>query len=301
MGEKIRLKISAAAIRFARGEADREEKLQVVRGEFGLGVKDRSAVLLFLCQDEDPEVKSGAITALRGLPADAVLLTARDPDAHPKLLDIFARLHVADRSIAEAVAVNPHCGEPTHRFLAEHGMIPGVEPEPDEETETSDSEVVSGEAPEDELPPGEEECTEEGEEFQSKYQLAQNLGVAEKIKMALTGDKEWRNILIKDANKLVSGAVIKNPRITEAEVLAICKSTVQNDEIIRIICANKEWIKNYPIRKALVENHKTPLPNALRYMASLTEKDLGFLAKSKNISTVIATNARKLLLNKKRG
>jgi hypothetical protein len=98
----------------------------------------------------------------------------------------------------------------------------------------------------------------------------------------------------------VSGGVVKNPRLTEPEVLGIVKSSLQNDEIIRVICANKEWLKNYQIRKALVENHRTPLPNALRYLAMLTEKDIAGLAKSKNVSTVIATQARRLLLNKEK-
>jgi hypothetical protein len=143
-----------------------------------------------------------------------------------------------------------------------------------------------------------EEFCEDEDEFRSKYQLSQQMGVGDKIKMALTGDKEWRNILLKDANKLVSGAVVKNPRITEGEILTIAKSNVQNDEIMRVICANKEWVKIYMIRKALVENHRTPLPVALRFMASLTEKDLAFLAKSKNVSTVIAGQARRALISK---
>jgi len=83
-------------------------------------------------------------------------------------------------------------------------------------------------------------------------------------------------------------------------VLTIAKSAIQNDEIMRVICSNKEWIKNYNIRKALVENSKTPLPHALRYMASLSEKDLSSLAKSKNVSSVISTQARRLISNKKK-
>jgi len=140
---------------------------------------------------------------------------------------------------------------------------------------------------------------EESEEFKSKYNLAQSMGVSEKIKTALTGDKEWRNIFIRDANKLVSGAVVKNPRITDSEVLNIAKSAVQNDEIMRVICANKEWVKKYPIRKALAENNKTPLPNALRFLATLTEKDLASIGKSKNVSSVLANQARRLLATKK--
>jgi hypothetical protein len=126
------------------------------------------------------------------------------------------------------------------------------------------------------------------------------LGISEKIKMALSGDKEWRSILIKDSNKLVSGSVIKNPRITDGEILTILKVGVQNDEIIRLICANKEWTKNYMIRKALIDCPKTPLPNSLRYLASLNEKDIATYAKSRNISSVLSTQAKRLLLAKKR-
>ena len=117
--------------------------------------------------------------------------------------------------------------------------------------------------------------------------------------MALTGDKEWRSILVKDANKLISAGVIKNPRITEAEIVALLKSGIQNDEIMRLICANKEWVKNYNIRKALVDNNRTPVQKALRYLATLNDKDIAGYAKSKNVSSVISTQAKRILLNKK--
>jgi len=81
-------------------------------------------------------------------------------------------------------------------------------------------------------------------------------------------------------------------------VLAIAKSAVQNEEIMRVICNNKEWLKNYQIRKALVQNHKTPLPFAIKHLGSLSEKDIAAIAKSKNVSSVISTQARRILLNK---
>ena len=94
-----------------------------------------------------------------------------------------------------------------------------------------------------------------------------------------------------------------SPRLPEAfrrfaAKVAIDTSALQfeSDEIMRLICANKEWTKNYQIRKALAENNKTPLPNALRYISTLTEKDLANLAKSKNVSNVISTQARRILL-----
>lgn len=141
-------------------------------------------------------------------------------------------------------------------------------------------------------------ATVSGVEQLSKYKMAQQMGVAEKLKMALTGDKEWRMQLVRDPDKLVASSVIKNQRITEAEIITILKSGVANDEVIRLICANKEWVKNYNIRKALIDNNKTPMQNALRYLASMSDRDIAAYAISKNVSSVISTQAKRILRNK---
>jgi hypothetical protein len=134
----------------------------------------------------------------------------------------------------------------------------------------------------------------------SKYQLALEMGVADKIKIALTGDKEWRTIFLKDANKLVSSAALKNPRITEGEVLTVAKSKNASDELIRLITIDKEWTKSYEIRKALVLHPRTPLPKALRYLNVMNEKDLKGLAKSRDVSQALVNNARRMLLAKEK-
>ena len=297
MGEKVSLKISAAAAPFIARGAAAADKLRAISGEAPLSAVDLAMVLLILSQDADPAVKGAAVKQLRELSTELLLEVVSSAETHPRILDILARLHASKMAVMSRLALNPNIAEATLSFLAERGIavqppqssIVAPEPsspEPVEETEGEE--------------PDQEGIDEETEEFKSKYQLSQSLGVAERIKIALTGDKEWRSLLIKDSNKLVSGSVVKNPRITEAEILTISKSAVQNDEVMRIICMNKEWLKNYQIKKALALNNKTPLPAALRFIAALTEKDLAAIAKSKNVSSVISTQARRILLNKKR-
>lgn len=285
MTEKVTLRLPAAAAALIRG-GGKEEKLRAARGEVSFTPTDLGTLLLFLSLDADPEVRGAAVRTLREMPAELLLAIAAAPELHPRVIDLLARLHFGTGAVVERLLSHPSIDPRTVEFLAAKGVAPAVDA-PDADRE--------GVPPEDEE---EGEIDEEGEEYQSKYKLCQQMGVADKIKIALTGDKEWRSLLIKESNKLVSGAVVKNPRITEPEVLAIAKSKIQNEEIVRMICANKEWVKNYQIRKAMVENCKTPLPNAIRFMATLTEKDLASLAKSKNVSTVISTQARRLLLNK---
>jgi hypothetical protein len=41
--------------------------------------------------------------------------------------------------------------------------------------------------------------------------IIQEFDAKQKIKMALTGNKEWRTILIRDNNKIVGESVLKTP------------------------------------------------------------------------------------------
>ncbi len=293
MADTVSLKISAAAVGLLQPTADRQDKLRAARGEFPLTPADQATVLLYLCHDRDSDLQRTALQTVAALTPEQLAIMFAEEDLHPRVVDLLARRCGLTEDLVALLLNHPRLAPATGEFLGERYPAWTV-------AEDSLPEVANGEGTGDASEESAaEEPVEEDEEYQSKYQQAQAMGTGDKIKMALTGDKEWRSIFLKDANKLVSSAVIKNPRMTDAEVLTVCKSTVQNDEIIRLICANKEWVKNYQIRKALVENHKTPLPAALRFLSTLGEKDLAFLAKSKNISSVIATQARRMLLNKK--
>jgi hypothetical protein len=129
----------------------------------------------------------------------------------------------------------------------------------------------------------------------SKYQISLGLKVAEKIKIGLTGDKEWRALMIKQANKLIQAAVLRNPRITDGEVLTIANNRSSSEDLIRMILLNKDWMKNYDIKKALITHPKTPAPKAMRLVSMLTLKDIKTLAKSRQVSTLVSTAARKEL------
>jgi hypothetical protein len=296
VAEKVTLKLSADAAALIRRDASKKDKLQAARGEVLLAPGDLGNILLVLSHDPDRDIKEAAVGYLKEMSESSRSAVASAPETHPKVIELFSRFHPLRFSFTEEVRIpsNEACScsevdtqETIHQredHSAAAAEIPvGTESSAVEEGADGNIETVN----------------EDSEEFKSKYKLCMELGISDKIKYALTGDKEWRSILIKDSNKLVSGAVIKNPRITEGEVLTIAKSKIQNDEILRIICMNKDWLKNYQIRKALVENAKTPLPKALRFMTTLTERDISSLAKSKNVSSAISTQARRISVTRK--
>lgn len=317
MAEKIKLKISPAVAVFVRPGVSTAEKLQGLEAASGMTPVDQVLLLFCLMRDADDVIKGAATVAFDALPEKPLVAYIREIGGHPAILDAITRHHHTSPDVVAALlgneALTPQASGFLRRFAAQNETPPDTDTEETSPAEDDQDSYEGGlvDEPgtenEEQMDAGDDydedesgEVDEVNEEFLSKYKMAQLMGIAEKIKMALSGDKEWRAILIKDTNKLVSGSVIKNPRITEAEIHTLVKSGVQNDEIIRLICANKEWIKNYKIRKALVENPRTPVQNALRYLATLGVKDVAGYAKSKNISSVISTQAKRMMLSKKR-
>ena len=128
---------------------------------------------------------------------------------------------------------------------------------------------------------------------QSRYQEIKDLPVAEKVKMAMMGDKEARAILLKDSNKQVQAAVLDSPRITETEIIAIVNTRNMADDMLRKVSENRQWMKNYQVRLGLVNNPKTPLPLSLKLVNGLMLVDLKRLAKSKGVSNVLVATAQR--------
>jgi hypothetical protein len=120
--------------------------------------------------------------------------------------------------------------------------------------------------------------------------------VGQRVKLAFNGNKDARTILLRDANKIIPRFVLQNPRITEEEVLILAKDRNADDEILRQIAESREWTRVYPVRAALVENARTPLPQALTLLQTLGEREIARLAKSKHVSNAIAVQARRLLM-----
>lgn len=332
----LRLKVSPQVAQIVVKGAPRDVQLSAARGALPLSGKDLLTVLLFFCGGKDAELKQAAVVTLRQLPTTVILPVLQDAGIDPFLLELVARVRGADGELAGAIIVNPKVSDATLLHLAKTAPSAVLErlanhqgrlescpeiidailenpqaertlkfrlgwrepveeqaPFEDEVEETSDVEPSEAEDVD------EEEFDEEIEEEElSKYQISLTLKVAEKIKMGLTGDKEWRGLLIKDANKLVQGAVMKNPRLTDGEAIAIARNKQSSDEMVRLILLNKDWMKLYEIKKALVSHPKTPMPKALRLVPFLTVKDLKDLARSRNVQTIISTSARKELERK---
>jgi hypothetical protein len=129
---------------------------------------------------------------------------------------------------------------------------------------------------------------------QTLFQKLQRMKVAQKIRLAMTGDKETRTHLMRDSNRMVQLAVINNPRISEGEVTLMAGSKGVDDEILRKISVNREWVRLYQVRLALVTNPKCPLPISSKLIQTLGPPDWKRILASKSVPTTIAQMAKRL-------
>ncbi len=120
------------------------------------------------------------------------------------------------------------------------------------------------------------------------------MGVKDRVKLAMKGDREARNVLIRDPNRLVATAVATNPRITEQEIEMIASMRSIPEDLLRMIASNRQWARSYKVMHSLAKNPRTPIANALTIMNSLQLRDLVGLTKNRNVSDAVRRHAMRL-------
>lgn len=120
------------------------------------------------------------------------------------------------------------------------------------------------------------------------------MGMKDRTRLAMKGDRESRNILIRDPNRIVAQAVVANPRITEQEVEKIAAMRTVTEDILRHIANSRQWSRNYQIVHNLAKNPRTPIANCLNILSRLQLKDLNSLSKNRNVSDAVRRQALRL-------
>ena len=335
--EKVQIVIPAEVAKIMSKWGGHSVRLAAARGALPMSGHNLVTVLFVFYHGENQELKEEALGTFQTLPAQILLAALSQEELHPSIIDLIVKLRYQDTVVMRSALSHRMIGIKSLLFLAENSsgdildmlshndeilrktdvlrttiinnihadkvmklrlgwVEPISEPEPEPVTEAQ-SEAQTSVAEDDPDSVDDEELEEES---LSKYQQIQEMLVADKIKMALTGDKEWRTLLIRESNKQVNTAVLRNPRISEGEVLTIAKNRSSSDELIRIILLNRDWVKLYDMKKALIIHPRTPLQAAMRFMTFLSEKDIKELAKSRDVGQAIVNNARRMLMTRKR-
>lgn len=124
----------------------------------------------------------------------------------------------------------------------------------------------------------------------------QFMTVSERVQIAFKGDRMMRMFLIKDRNRLICSAVMRNPRISEQEIENIAGMRNVDQEVLRMIAMNREWSSKYPIMLSLCRNPKAPIGVVLPFINRLTLRDLKGLKDDKGVTQVVRETAKRFYL-----
>ena len=133
---------------------------------------------------------------------------------------------------------------------------------------------------------------------QNLYQRVLKMNIPQKVNLAMLGNQDARNFLIHDPNKIIPLAVLRSPKVSENEVLNYAQQKNVPEDVLLAIARHKTWIKNYLIKFAVVSNPKTPLSVAIKFLDHLHDKDLQALSRNKNISSILARAAARMLIKR---
>ncbi len=145
----------------------------------------------------------------------------------------------------------------------------------------------------------EDELLLDVKETLTTLQKINQLSTAERVKLAITGTKTERTLLLRDPNKMVALAVIESPKIGIDEVATLLRNRSVAGDIISKIADNREWTKNYSICYELAVNPKTPISKAMGFVKKLRDTDLRLIYRDRNVSPVIRQVAQNVLNTKK--
>jgi hypothetical protein len=138
------------------------------------------------------------------------------------------------------------------------------------------------------------------EKSENLFHRLKQMNVAEKIKLAILGNRETRTILVRDSHRIVASAVLKNPRLTDVEAILIAQSKTVDEEVLREIAGSRKWAKIYPVKVSLVNNPKTPPIIALNFIGHLRNRELRALLNNKNLPGVVVSAAKRMVEEKKK-
>lgn len=292
-----------------------------VLGGGGFAPEDRAELLTILAGDPDDMIRERAANMLLSIPVESFIAALARPDCSPRTIQYCYENLLQKPGVADALARNPRT---PHDFIVRiAGQISSdsVKVLLDDLDRLSHSPVLAAalttnpnltleqkrllEEIQDEsgmdqaaLAEAAAEAEPDARKRETLIQRLNKMRVVERIKLALSGNREERMTLIRDPNKLVQRAVLMSPKLTDQEVETFAGMANLNDEILRMIAANRQFIKNYTVVKKLVNNPKVPLDVSLHLLPRLNITDVKFLTMNKNVPETLRTMAQKMVRQK---
>jgi len=261
------------------------------RGELPVSLQERIEILVYLASGSEGEEQSTALQTLQSWPAEELQQVLREPDAPVAVLEFVATNVAPHREeLGEVLLESPSLAVHVRAWL-ENALSLIAEAKSSEVSEPPTPSPERSDTPDSNPQPEKQKPT-------TALQRTQRMSVVQKVKSALTGNKEERMILIRDSNKLVARAVMQSPKLTEDEVEKYASMKDVCEDALRVITLNRRFMKLYVVVRALVNNPRTPIDVGLHLLQRVNEFDLKKLAFNRDVSDVIRHTAEKIVRRK---
>ncbi|MFC1592157.1 hypothetical protein ACFL43_06505 [Thermodesulfobacteriota bacterium] len=122
--------------------------------------------------------------------------------------------------------------------------------------------------------------------------LPNELPAGVRISRSKTQDPVQIDTFINDSSPMVIRTLLRNPRLTERELLKLCSKRPVNDAVLREVYENKKWVGRYSVKKALVLNPYCPTEIGLKLIHFILVQDLRLVAASDDLHPLIRETAR---------
>ena len=256
------------------GRSTRERKLAVCAGTAHLEPAEKAEALTVLAEDADDEVRERAENALLSVPMDAFVVAFLGDAPVPHIFRYCAKHYMEKTEVAAAMIFNWRCPAQIMTAAAKHLQTSNVQDLMDNLDRLSSSPALvaalmhSASLTADQQQQLEElsRTTTEGldalalavadaeSDPEKRITLLQRLSkmrVAERVQVALKGNREERMALIRDSCKVVQRAVLQSARLTDREVEGFAAMANLTDDILRLIGSNRKF------RKELYDHEKS--------------------------------------------
>ncbi len=125
------------------------------------------------------------------------------------------------------------------------------------------------------------------------------LAVPQKVELAAKGNREVRQILSRDPNKMVARAVMSSPRLSDADVVSYAASALTNEEVLRVIAENREYMNNHNVLWSVISNPRSPVSAAMRSLLRLNVNELNLISHNRSISALVRREAKRLAIRRR--
>ena len=241
---------------FKRGEVARDVRLLAAEGAIAPRAHEQLAILILLLRDPDPEISATAEATIKAIPEAALTSFLARSDVPVEIRDFF---------------------------LA-RGIAPGATPATEADEPLVDKAKAAANAAED------------SEDRESITQQIASMNFTDRLKAAVKGSKEMRAVLIRDPNKMIAAAVLSSPKVTDQEVEGFARMANVTEDVLRIIGANRAWMKNYGVVAGLARNPKTPVGMSMNLLNRLNDRDVQMLSMDRNVPGSLRIAARKKIV-----